>query len=106
MTNSRIIEGTGKKIGSVLLGEPFASTKLRVYIDQDTEDDVASDIAPPPFTVRSEEHLKELLLASLKSPIHPVMSETWDVLHKRIDTLAARSGKRLKSLKLQPILDS
>jgi hypothetical protein len=67
MGHLQVLEGTGHEIGKALQAGPFAGLRLRVTIDEDQED-LAAGIPPPPFAVRDEAHLDELLAAGLRSP--------------------------------------
>ena len=93
-TMTHIFEGTGAEIAELLAGEPYANKRLRVYIQDATPIDI--DIPPPPFAVRDQAHLEELLLQSLDGPLYPVTDETWPELHRRIDehTLQTRPHVR------------
>jgi hypothetical protein len=53
------------------------------------------DIAPaPPNTIRSREHLIEMLREGMKGELHPVTDETWERRHQRIrDRAKAMFGK-------------
>ena len=84
MTQAQMIEGTTEEI-TQQLQRSYAGQKLRVFVELETEeDDLTVGLAAPPFTVRDQAHLIELLLEGVSSPTHEVTEAAWERLHERV----------------------
>ena len=73
---AQVMEGTTEEI-TTWLQKAYSGQNLRITIEPH-EEDLAAGIPDPPFTVRSEAHLIELLQQGLDSPVQEVTDETWE----------------------------
>jgi len=85
-----VIEGSWEEIKA--RESEFAGHRLRVIVEAETDERI-NNLPPPPFAVRDQDHLEELMLESLGGPLYEVTEETWEERFKRIDD-HDRSTKR------------
>ena len=70
-----LFEGTSEDIINYLTEHKsdYANMRLKISVaPQDDEEDFALNLPDPPFSVRDEAHLKELLLEAVRSEKKPV----------------------------------
>lgn len=86
MTQAQLIEGTAEEV-SRQMQQHYAGQRVRVFIEPEDvgalNTDLAAELPTPPFTVRSREHLVELLHEGINSPV----SEFTDDTSKQVATL-------------------
>lgn len=87
VAQAQIIDGTSEEIAALLQQGAFAGQKLRVIVEPEEEEDLAAGLPDPPFTVRDQAHLEELLLEGLKGPFHEftdaAMEDIRQEVHRR-----------------------
>ena len=93
MIQAQMIEGTTEEI-TRQLQQSYAGQKLRVFVEPETVDpDVANNSPDPPFTVRSQEHLIELLREGINSPAHELTDKTLEQMRQEV---RKRHAQRLR----------
>ena len=85
VVQSQMIEGTTEEITLLLQKGVFAGQKLRVFVEPENELEPWEDTLPdPPFTVRSQEHLLELLREGMNSPASKFTDETLEQMRQEV----------------------
>ena len=93
MTQAQIIEGTTEEV-TRLMQQSYAGQKLRVFVEpegNEAEEDLAAGLPDPPLTVRSREHLVELLHEGFNSPVSEF---TDDILEQMRQEVRRRLAER------------
>ena len=87
MTQAQMIEGTTEEV-TRQMQQSYAGQNLRVFIEPEEEAEEAEDLAAglpdPPFTVRSREHLVELLEEGLNSPVSEFTDDTLEQMRQEV----------------------
>ncbi len=87
MTQTQLIEGTAEEV-SRQMQQHYAGQRVRVFIEPEDRDAPASDLAAelpaPPFTVRSREHLVELLNEGINSPVTEFTDDTLEQMRQEV----------------------
>jgi hypothetical protein len=88
-TQEQITEGTAEEVAALLQGGAFAGRRMRLYVElsetEDDDEDISVKMPAPSFTVRSQEHLIELLREGIDSPKHEATPETWAQRHRDLE---------------------
>ena len=91
MSNQQVLEGTAEEIIALLQGGAFADRQLRVFVVPQEHEDFSDSLPNPPYTVRDQAHLEQLLLAGIVSPKHEVTEETWEQIRQEVRSRQATS---------------
>ena len=83
MTQTQMIEGTTEEI-TRRMQQIYAGQKLRVFIEPEEAEDLAAGLPDPPFTVRSREHLLELLQEGIDSPVGEFTDDTLEQMRQEV----------------------
>ena len=88
MTQAQMIEGTTEEV-TRQMQQSYAGQKLRVFIEPEENEaeeaeDLAAGLLDPPFTVRSREHLVELLNAGINSPVSEFTDDTLEQMRQEV----------------------
>ncbi len=79
MTQAQLIEGTAEEV-SRQMQLNYAGQRVRVFVEPEEMDalapDLITELPTPPFTVRSREHLVELLHEGMNSPVTEFTDDT------------------------------
>jgi len=91
MSQARIIDGTDIELTSLLQSGTLAGHRLRLIVDPEPDEDFSEGLPTPPNSVRSREHLIELLREGMQGTPEPVTKETWRYINgKTSHTTAVR----------------
>lgn len=87
MTQAQLIEGTAEEV-SRQMQQHYAGQRVRVFIEPEDRDalttDLAAELPAPPFTVRSREHLVELLNEGISSPVSEFTDDTLEQMRQDV----------------------
>ncbi len=87
MTQAQLIEGTAEEV-SRQMQLNYAGQRVRVFVEPEGEgistQDLAADLPTPPFTVRSREHLVELLHEGINSPVTEFTDDTLEQMRQEV----------------------
>ena len=79
MTGTLIFEGPIEEF--LARKDEFAGQHISVFDAMDTND---IDVATPNQTIRSKEHLEELLLSAQNSPLEPIAEDEWEYIRQEV----------------------
>jgi hypothetical protein len=89
MTQAVMIEGTTEEV-TRQMQQNYAGQKVRVFVEPEDAEDLAAGLPDPPFTVRSREHLVELLQEGMDSPVSEFTDDTLEQMRQEVRTRIAR----------------
>lgn len=88
MTQAQMLEGTTEEV-TRQMQQSYAGRKLRVFVEPEENEaeeaeDLAAGLPDPPFTVRSREHLIELLREGMNSPVTEFTDDTLEQMRQEV----------------------
>ncbi len=95
MTQAQMMEGTTEEV-TRRMQQIYAGRKLRVFVEPEEPagveeaEDPAAGAPDPPFTVRSREHLVELLQEGINSPVSEFTDDTLEQMRREVRKRHAR----------------
>ena len=91
MMQAQMIEGTTEEVARKIQ-QSYAGQKLRVFIEPEEGEDLTAGVPGPPFTVRSREHLVELLHEGIDSPVSEFTEDTLEQMRQEVRRRHAKDG--------------
>ena len=85
MTQAQMLEGTTEEV-TRQIQQSYAGQNLRVFVEpeENEPEDLAAGLPDPSFTVRSREHLIELLHEGMNSPVTEFTDDTLEQMRQEV----------------------